>query len=292
MSDRNENFGLLLGFAGMLLFAGTLPAARLAVVTISPWFFTMGRAAIAGIVALAILVATGRTLAPGAAWRDIAIIAASLVFGFPLFSAFGMVTVPAAHGGVVMGVLPLATAAAAAALAKERPSPGFWIAGIAGAGLVIAFAWRNGGPGSLVGGDLFLVGSVLVCAVGYAVAGRMSLAMPGWEVICRALVLALPVSLVGSAVSWPPDPAAVPLAAWAALLYVALATQLIGFFVWNAGLALGGIARVGQIQLLQPFVVIGLAAAINGEPLDLETLLFAAAVVATVMIGRRMRVRR
>jgi drug/metabolite transporter (DMT)-like permease len=292
MSVRNENFGLLLGFAGMLLFAGTLPAARLAVAAIDPWFFTMGRAALAGIVALAILKAAGRPLVPRAHLNELAVAAAGLVFGFPLFSALAMVTVPAAHGGVVMGVLPLATAAAGALLAQERPSLGFWITGLAGACLVIAFAWRNGGPGSLVGGDLLLVAAIVVCAIGYALSGRMALAMPGWEVICRALVLSLPVSLVGSLLSWPADPAAVPPRAWAAFLYVALVAQLIGFFVWNAGLALGGIARVGQMQLLQPFVVVGLAAIVNGEPVDLETLLFAAAVVATVMVGRRMRVRR
>ena len=230
------------------------------------------------------MIAMSRHAAPGASVRPVATRIASATM--PAIAARPMVK---NHGLIVTTA---SRAAAAAALAQERPSAGFWIAGIAGAGLVIAFAWRNGGPGSLVGGDLFLVGSVVVCAVGYAIAGRMSVAMPGWEVICRALVLALPVSLVGSALSWPHDPAAVPLAAWAALLYVALATQLIGFFVWNAGLALGGIARVGQIQLLQPFVVVGLAAAINGEPVDIETVLFAAAVVATVMIGRRMRVRR
>ena len=145
MTTSRENFGLVLGLIGMVLFAGTLPASRIAVVTLDPSFLTAARAAIAGILGAAILIATGpRRLPRGAALRDIAVAAVCLVLGFPLLSAFAMMTVPAAHGGVVLGILPLATATAAAVLAHERPSLGFWLAGAAGTALVVAFTLRGG----------------------------------------------------------------------------------------------------------------------------------------------------
>jgi drug/metabolite transporter (DMT)-like permease len=292
MPTSRENLGLLLGFIGMLAFAGTIPAMRLAVTAIDPWFLTFGRAAFAGVVALAILVALRRPLPPRATWASFAYAGLGLVYGFPLLSALAMVTVPAAHGGVVLGVLPLATAAAAAVLAHERPSLGFWLAGAAGAARVGAFALRHGGAGAMVGGDALLVGSILSSAVGYTLAGRLSFTMPGWEVICWVLVTSLPVSVPVTIVLLPADPAAIPAPAWTAFLYVSLVSQLLGFFAWNAGLGLGGIARVSQMQLLQPFVIVALAVPINHEAIDIETLGFAAAVVVTVMVGRVMGVTR
>jgi drug/metabolite transporter (DMT)-like permease len=291
MTKPRENLGLLLGFVGMLAFAGTLPAVRLAVAAIDPWLLTFGRACLAGLIALAILVVLRRPVPPRGTFVAIAAAGLCVVYGFPLCAALALVTVPAAHGGVVLGILPLATAATAAVLAHERPSTGFWLASAAGGALVIAFALRNGG-GTLVGGDLLLLGSIASSAVGYTLAGRLSLDMPGWEVICWILVVLLPLSICGTAASWPLDAGAIPPAAWAAFLYTVIFSQLLGFFAWNAGLALGGIARVSQMQLLQPFVIVGLAALVNQEAVQAETLAFAAAVVAVVMIGRTMRVTR
>lgn len=290
MPTSRETLGLFLGFVGMVVFAGTLPAARLAVASIDPWFITFGRAALAGLAALIILAVARRPVPARASLASFVIGAIGVVYGFPLFSALALVSVPAAHGGVVLGILPLATAAAAAVLAHERPSLGFWLAGAAGAVLVVAFALRAGGGSSIAGGDLLLIGSIVSAAIGYTLLGRLSFAMPGWEVICWALVMSLPAAIPGAIYLRPPDIAAVPASAWAAFLYVSLMSQLLGFFAWNAGLALGGIARVSQVQLMQPFVIVALAALVNHEPLEVETLLFAAAVVATVMIGRWMPV--
>jgi drug/metabolite transporter (DMT)-like permease len=133
---------------------------------------------------------------------------------------------------------------------------------------------------------------VIAAGVGYTYAGKLSFDMPGWEAICWALVVSLPVALPATALTWPMDVAAVPFPAWAGLAYVTLISQLLGFFFWNAGLAMGGIARVGQMQLLQPFVIVLMAAVVNNEPLEAETLGFAAAVILTVALGRRMRVAR
>ncbi len=113
--------------------------------------------------------------------------------------------------------------------------------------------------------------------------------MPGWEVISWVLVIALPISLPAAALTMPADLSHIALKPWLAVLYVALFSQWIGFFAWNAGMAMGGIARVSQVQLLQPFVTFALAAFFNGETITLQILLFAAAVVATVAISTRTR---
>jgi drug/metabolite transporter (DMT)-like permease len=288
---RRESLGLLLGFVGMVCFAGTLPATRVAIPYLDAWFLTVARAGFAGLVAVALLIAARRPLPPRRHWAELALASLCLVYGFPLFTALAMMSVPVAHGGVVLGILPLVTTLAATLVAGERASAGFWLAGVAGAAIVVAFALRHG-AGGLVIGDVWLLGAILSAAFGYTYAGKLSGNMPAWEVNAWQLVLSLPVALPAMLWLWPASATAVPWPAWTALAYVAVMVQLVGFFFWNAGLAMGGIARVGQMQLLQPFVILLMAAAVNGEPLAVETLGFAAAVVATVMIGRRMRVRR
>jgi len=200
----------------------------------------------------------------------------------------GMQTVDASHGGVVLGILPIATALVAVAITHERPRPLFWIASLAGAALVIAFSLRQGG-GAFSTGDLLLFAAVAVSAIGYAFSGRLTSQMPGWEVISWVLVIALPLSIPAAALTMPADISYISLKPWLGLLYVALFSQWIGFFAWNAGMAMGGIARVSQIQLLQPFVTFALAAFFNDETITLQILLFAAAVVVTVAISTRTR---
>jgi drug/metabolite transporter (DMT)-like permease len=292
MVISRENVGLALGFVGMLCFAGTLPAMRLSVQNLDPWFLTCARAAFAGLAAVALLAAKRRHVPQRRYWAELAIASLCLVYGFPLFSAIAMQTVPAAHGGVVLGIVPMGTAIGATLIARERPSIGFWLAAAAGGAIVVLFAMRHTEMSGLAGGDIFLLGSIMVTGAGYTYAGKLSSEMPGWEVIAWALVLSLPFATPATIWLWPANASAVPLSAWGGLAYVTLFSQFIGFFFWNAGLALGGIARVGQVQLLQPFVIVLMAAAVNNEPIELETLAFAAAVVATVMIGRRMRVAR
>lgn len=291
MSRRHEQLGLLLGFIGMVCFAGTLPATRVAIPYLDAWFLTVARAAFAGAAAVAMLWWTGRRWPARRHWAEIALASACLVYGFPLFTALAVATVPVAHGGVVLGILPTVTACAATLVAGERPSLGFWLAGAAGGAIVVAFALRHG-SGGLAIGDIWLAVAILSAGFGYTYAGKLSSAMPGWEVIAWALVISLPVAVPLTVWLWPDRAAAVPLAAWGGLAYVSLVSQLIGFFFWNAGLALGGIARVGQLQLLQPFAIVLMAAGVNGEPVEAETLAFALAVVVAVMVGRRMGVAR
>jgi len=292
MTSYHKNFGLLLGFLGMCLFAGTLPATRLALLGFDPLFLTVARAALAGSVGLIVLIARRRRVPSRALWLEIFGAAPCTVIGFPLFAALAMMTVPAAHGGVVLGILPLVTAAAATVFAHERPSPGFWLASVLGALIVVTFMLRRNGGMTFSAGDLFLLGTVLSGALGYTFSGRLATLMPGWEVISWQVVIFLPLAAAATFVLWPADIATAPISSWIGLGYVGLVSQYTAFFVFNAGLAIGGIARVGQVMLLQPFMIVVLALPVNGEAIDVETILFAAAVVATVLIGQRMRVTR
>jgi drug/metabolite transporter (DMT)-like permease len=283
-----ERLGLLLGFVGMAIFGGTLPATRIAVSAIDPMALTALRTAIAGLCSLVLLLVLRRPLPPRRLWLPLAIAMLCVSIAFPFLMALAMQTVDASHGGVVLGILPIATALVAVAITHERPRPLFWTASIAGAALVIAFALRQGG-GTLSAGDLLLFAAVAVSAIGYAFSGRLTADMPGWEVISWVLVMALPISLPAAVLTMPADLTHIALKPWLALLYVALFSQWIGFFAWNAGMAMGGIARVSQVQLLQPFITFALAAFFNGETITLQILLFAAAVVATVAISTRTR---
>jgi drug/metabolite transporter (DMT)-like permease len=286
-----ERLGLVLGFLGMAIFGGTLPATRIAVSAIDPLALTALRTAIAGLCSLALLMVLRLPLPPRALWPQLAIAMLCVSILFPFLMALGMQTVDASHGGVLLGILPVATALVAVVITHERPRPLFWIASLAGAALVIAFALRQGG-GAFSAGDVFLFAAVAVSSIGYALSGKLTAQMPGWEVISWVLVMALPISLPAAALTIPADITQIAIKPWLALLYVALFSQWIGFFAWNAGMAMGGIARVSQVQLLQPFITFALAASFNGETITIQILLFAAAVVATVAISTRTRSRR
>lgn len=285
-----ERLGLLLGFVGMAIFGGTLPATRIAVSAIDPLALTAMRTVIAGICSLALVIVMRRKFPPRHLWRQLAVASICVVILFPFLMALAVQTVDASHGGVVMGALPIATAFVAVLITHERPKPLFWIASLAGAAIVVAFALRQGG-GTLSTGDLLLFAAVTASATGYALSGKLTAHMPGWEVISWALVIALPLSLPVAAFTLPADLGRIALKPWLALFYVALFPQWIGFFAWNAGLAMGGIARVSQMQLLQPFITFALAAIFIGETITPQIVLFAAAVVVTVAISTRTRSR-
>jgi drug/metabolite transporter (DMT)-like permease len=288
MFSSQRTLGLALGLVGVIIFGGTLPVTRLVVQHIDPWFLTAARATIGGVAALIVLLVFRRPM-PRGQFGSFATLTLCLVLGFPVLSALALTTVPSAHGGVVLALLPLATAAAAVLVAGERPSPAFWFFAVLGSAIVIVFALRDSAL-TIVAGDIFLLLSIIVTAPGYALSGRMARTMPGWEVISWALVLGLPFALPAMIWLWPDNAADVPLPAWLGLLYVALMSQYAGFWAWNAGLAMGGVARVGQVQLLQPFVTFVLAALIVGEAIHWELVAFALAVVVVVALGRRAAV--
>src|SRR6201994_4361491 len=189
-----ERLGLVLGFVGVVIFGGTLPATRIAVSAIDPLALTAMRTAIAGICSLAVLIVLRRPFPPRALWLQLAIASVCVSVLFPFLMALAVQTVDASHGGVVLGALPIATALVAVLITHERPKPLFWVASLAGAALVVAFALRQGG-GALSSGDLLLFAALGVSAIGYAFSGRLTADMPGWEVIRWVLVMALPISL-------------------------------------------------------------------------------------------------
>ena len=291
-----ERKGLWLGFVGVAIFALTLPMTRLAVGTpeaplMSGVFIALGRAVgAAGLCAL-FLFATGAPLPKRADWWPLAVTWGGVVFGFPLFTSVAMRYVEAVHASVIVGVLPLATALVGALLHRQRPSAGFWACAAPGSVLVVAFALLRGGAGGLRlhPADLLLLAGMASAAVGYAYGGRLSQHMRAEHVICWALVIALPLTLPLAA--WARPLQAMPASAWGGFAYVAVFSMWIGFFAWYRGLALGGTVRVSQVQLVQPFMSMLFAVPLLGERLDILTLGFALAVIATVFAGRKMPVR-
>lgn len=286
-----ETRGMWLGAAGVAIFSLTLPFTRLAVAELNPVLVALGRAVVAALMSAALLWWLKAPRPTRLQVRALLVTSLGVVVGFPVLSSIAMRYVPASHGAIVIGVLPLATALFGALRFGERPSAGFWIAALAGSALVIAFALWQGG-GSLHLADFALLGAVVAAAMGYAEGGRLSQAMGGQQVICWALVLSMPVLLPATLwLGWHYgiDASA---QAWIGFGYVSLFSMFIGFFFWYKGLALGGIARVGQVQLLQPFMTLLGAALILGEALEAMTFLFAIAVIFVVAIGRRMTINR
>ena len=290
-SASAETKGMAYGFLGVLVFSLTLPATRAAVAFLDPVFVGLGRSVAAAVLAAAILLLTRQRFPSRPQIKSLVLVAAGVVVGFPLLSAWAMTRVPASHGAIMLGILPLATALAGALRAGDRPSLGFWMTGMAGSALVVAFALGSG-AGRLQIADLALLGAVFAAALGYAEGARLSRSLDGWRVICWALVLAapflaIPVVIVALAHGLSASPAA-----WLSFGYVSLMSQFLGFFVWYKGLALGGVARVSQLQLLQPFLTVLAAALFLGEKITATMLIFVLAVVATVAIGKRMAIQR
>lgn len=278
--------GYLLGLLGVIAFSGTLPATRAAVAYLDPVFVGLGRALVAAVLAAGVLVATRTPWPPLRLWPRLAIVALGVVLGWPVLSAIAMRHVPAAHGAVVAGLLPLATALAGAAIAHERPSPRFWLCAIAGSAVVVAFALWEGG-GALQAADLLLVAAVAAAAIGYAEGARLSRLLGGWQVISWVLVLSAPLLVVPTWIAAGGRLPDAPWTAWSGFAYVSAISMFLGFFAWYRGLALGGIAAVGQLQLLQPFFTIVASAWLLGEAVDGVTYLAAALVVAAIAAGRK-----
>ena len=281
--------GYSLGFIGVAVFSASLPVTAFAVREIDPYFVTFARACIAGALAAIVLVILRRPFPRQHFWK-LMIAGLTTVFGFPLLSAFAMQTVPANHGGVVLGVLPLLTAVFASLIAGERQTWIFWGSALAGAALVITFALSDQRTFQLSIGDAYLFLACLIVTVGYVLFGQVSRDMPGWESTSWAMVLVAPLSV--ALLYWSYDAAEVATAswnAWIAVFWLGAMSQYIGFFAWNAGLAMGGIGRVGQLQLLQSFMTIGVSAYLLNEVISTKTLAFAIAVGFVVWLGRRSK---
>ncbi len=278
------------GFLGILIFSLTLPATRIAVAGgLDPVFVGLGRAIVAAGLSLILLAITRQTIPPLRFLPNLAIVTGGVVIGFPLLSAIAMKDAAASHGAVITGLLPLSTALCGAWRAGERPSREFWLFACLGSTLVIIFSLVTGG-GSIRWADIALLGAVGSAALGYAEGAVLSRKFGSWQVICWALVLSVPVLLPIVLQYLPTNFSAVPTNAILAFLYVSIFSMFLGFFAWYRGLALGGIARVGQIQLIQPFMTIFASVMLVGEHLTIETIGFAAAVIGCVILGKRTQI--
>ncbi len=273
--------GWINGFIGVVIFSGSLPATRLAVLEFDPVFLTVVRAAIAGVLAVALLWLFRERRPARNQWLPLFIVAMGVVLGFPLLTALALQHVTSAHSIVFVGLLPLATAIFAVLRGGERPRPVFWMFSMLGSALVVGFALAQGLTASPAG-DLLMLAAIIACGLGYAEGAKLSRTLGGWQVICWALVLALPVMSVLSLWLAPASFSTISLSAWVCLGYVSLFSMLIGFVFWYRGLAQGGIAAVGQLQLLQPFFGLALAATLLHEHVSLGMLAVTLGVILCV----------
>ncbi|QDC01214.1 DMT family transporter [Mesorhizobium sp. 8] len=274
------------GMLGVVIFSGSLPATRVAVDGFSPLFLTSARAVIATALGALLLLLLRQTWPRRQDILPLAVVALGVVVGFPLLTALALQHITAAHSIVFVGLLPLATAIFGVLRGGERPKPAFWLFSGIGSATVVGFALSGGGSGSLEG-DLLMVAAILLCGLGYAEGATLSRRLGGWQVISWALALSLPVMLAIMLATLPATWEAIGMPAWLGLAYVSVFSMLIGFVFWYRGLALGGIAGVGQLQLLQPFFGLLLAGLLLHEPIAWTMIAATAVVVVCVAFARR-----
>ena len=285
--------GLLWGLLGVVLFSFTLPFTRVAVDGLSPLFIGAGRAVIAAVLAGLALAILRQHMPTRAQWGRLAVVAGGIVIGFPLLTSYALTQVPASHGAVVIAILPAATAVMAVIRGRERPSLPFWIFAALGAVVALVFASiQNDGIGHLGWPDLLLFGAVISAAIGYAEGGLLSRELGSWQTVSWALVLAAPLMIALTVVSIVLEPPHATLVEWSAFGYVAVVSMFLAFFAWYRGLAIGPMAQVSQVQLIQPVLTIGWAALLLGEQLTLATVLGGLAVIACAALAVRVRLRR
>ncbi|MBD8592206.1 DMT family transporter [Pseudomonas sp. CFBP 8758] len=278
--------GVVNGLIGVVIFSGSLPATRIAVLEFDPVFLTVARAAIAGVLALCLLLLFKERRPARQQLLPLIIVAMGVVIGFPLLTALALQHVTSAHSIVFVGLLPLATAAFGVVRGGERPGAVFWVFSVLGSLIVVGFAVTQGLTASPTG-DILMLLAILACGFGYAEGAKISKTLGGWQVICWALVLALPVVMPLTAWLAPASFSGISTPAWLSLAYVSLFSMLIGFVFWYRGLVQGGTAAVGQLQLLQPFFGLALAAVLLHEQVSLGMFGVTVAVILCVAGARR-----
>lgn len=282
--------GWLTGFIGVMIFAGSLPATRAAVADFNPLFLTSARAIIAATLG-AMLLVIGRQRRPAMSdLLSLAITTIGVVVGFPLLTAIALQQVSSAHSIVFLGLLPLCTAAFAVLRGGERLQPAFWLFAIIGGALVAGYALSSD-TGGTMRSDLLMTAAVIVCGLGYAEGAKLTRRLGGWQVISWALLLSLPVMLPMAWFTVPTSFSHISTSAWMGFAYVSVFSMLIGFIFWYHGLAKGGIAAVGQLQLVQPFMALGLASLLLHESVSAMMLLITLGAVMCVVGAKRFAVR-
>lgn len=278
--------GWLNGLLGVVIFSGSLPATRIAVLHMDPFFLTFTRASLAGVLAVGLIVGFRQKRPHVSQILPLVVVSLGVVIGFPLLTAMALQHVTSAHSIVFLGLLPLTTAIFGVLRGAERPGIAFWIFSLIGSFLVMGFALSQSTSVSLTG-DLLMLAAVAVCGLGYAEGAKLTRVLGGWQVISWALILSLPVMLYATVVTLPENFNHMTAATWAALGYVSVFSMLIGFIFWYKGLATGGIAAIGQLQLLQPFLGLGLSATLLHETVSPLMILATFGVIVCVIGSRK-----
>ncbi|MBU3622733.1 DMT family transporter [Polynucleobacter sp. AP-Latsch-80-C2] len=288
---NKETKGMLIGFVGILIFSLTLPVTKLAILSFNPYFIAFGRATLAGAVALAYLALKREPMLAKADISKFVVIALGVVFGFPILTTVAMTHGSSSHGAVILGMMPLATTVIGVVRFGERPSLGFWLVSLLGAALVVIYALvKSSGSFTLV--DILLVLGGICACIGYVEGGELSRKMNPRAVISWALVISLPFNIIFSYFTFDSAYFDAGMSAWTIFIYLSLFPMFIGFFFWYEGLAIGGIARVSQVQLIQPFCTLVAASILLGDSLTWMNLVFAVLVVSTVILGKKMLIKR
>ncbi|WP_234969847.1 MULTISPECIES: DMT family transporter [Alicyclobacillus] len=286
-----ETQGFVYGFLGVLGFSLTLPASREAVPFFGPIIIGFGRALIAAVIALTVLLVRNETRPSRNQLVSLALVGLGAIIAFPYLSAWAMDRLPASHGAVILALLPLATAGAATLRNGERPSIGFWVAGVVGAATVLGYAVVSG-LGRLQPADLALVLADIILAFSYAEGGRLATTLGGWQVIAWALVITAPFLIIPVSISISSSFLRIPAIPWLSLMYLGIGSQFLAFVAWYTGLSMGGVARVSQIQYLQPFLTILFSAVLLREKITVATIVATMIAVFVVIMGKRATVRR
>lgn len=281
------NLGWFYGLIGVIIFAGSLPATRIAVVDFSPEFLTFARASIAGSIALLCLLITKQKIPNFQQLKSLIIIILSIIIGFPLFTALALQTITSAYSTIFIGILPLFTALFAVFRAHEKPKALFWLFTLLGTTLIIIFILFHTQDRSFKIGDIYMILSILVCGLGYAEGGKLSRELGGWQVTCWALTVSFPFMLFFGFYYFPSNLSMISHTSFMGLLYVSIFSTLIGFFFWYKGLGLGGIAKVGQIQLIQPFISFIFAAFLLHEKIEFSMLIISILVLLCVFMAKK-----
>ncbi|MCF0050600.1 DMT family transporter [Dyadobacter sp. LJ53] len=285
-SKESISSGWINGFLGVLIFSGSLPATKVAILDFDPVFLTVARAMIAGLLGLSMLLVFREKRPSKSQIIPLAIVSLGVVVGYPLLSALALQYVSSAHSIVFVGMLPLATAIFGVIRGSERPRPAFWLFSVLGSLLVTGYAFAQGISAAPVG-DLLMLLAIILCGLGYAEGAKLSKTLGGWQVICWALVISLPFMTPALIFLMPASLSTIGTPAWIGLAYVSLFSMLIGFVFWYRGLAQGGIAAVGQLQLLQPFFGLALAATLLHESVNAGMLAITAGVILCVAGSRK-----
>jgi drug/metabolite transporter (DMT)-like permease len=280
--------GVVLGAVGVVGFSFSLPATRLALRDLDPWVVAFGRAAVAAALAMVVLRAVRAPLPTRAQWQRLAVVAVGVVVGFPLLTSLALHHRTAAHGAIVVGLAPAATAVMAVLRAGERPSPAFWLASAAGTIAVLVFAFVSG-AGALRLTDIELLGAVVLVALGYAEGGALARELGGTRTICWALVLSAPLLVPVAAIRVAQTGFHLHADSAFGFAYVATVSMFAAFFAWYAGLARGGVARIGQLQLAQAPLTLLWSGLLLGERVTLGSALIAVLVVGCVAATQRAR---